>query len=280
MSAKTALKRSILAIGDVPGVARLAGSPLGHRIIDRIPGGGVLFTIGWQRRHPFDRRLGTDTSGFVAADELAITGASRAHALAYAGTQPHAIREGIRAVPRLEDLTFVDLGCGKGRAVIVAGEFPFRAVLGVELDQNLVDVARRNLDLVAPRFPDRPPTGVVQGDATTVELPEGDLLVFLGNPFGAEVMAAVAGSLGRAVQAGRKVFVLYVNAVSGHCFDESPLFHRMYVREVPYAPEERGFGPGEADVVMLWQGSEGRPDVPAEAAAARLVVSGGHATLA
>lgn len=45
----------------------------------------------------------------------------------------------------VDELTFVDLGAGKGRAMLLASELPFRRIVGVEFSPELCDVARRNL---------------------------------------------------------------------------------------------------------------------------------------
>jgi hypothetical protein len=50
------------------------------------------------------------------------------------------------------DDVFVDLGSGKGSALIVAGQFPMRRVIGVELADELNVVARENIDKVRPRL--------------------------------------------------------------------------------------------------------------------------------
>ena len=44
---------------------------------------------------------------------------------------------------------------------------------------------------------------------------------------------------------------------------------RRYARVLPYAAEERGYGPDEADTLVIWQGGTQAP--PAAAANARIV---------
>jgi hypothetical protein len=46
----------------------------------------------------------------------------------------------------VSELSFVDLGCGRGRALLMASELPFREVIGVELDPAHCVVARQNVE--------------------------------------------------------------------------------------------------------------------------------------
>jgi SAM-dependent methyltransferase len=68
-------------------------------------------------------------------------------------------------LPRISDRTFIDLGCGEGRALVIASEFPFRAIVGVELSPALCATATANAAVIANRFPDRMPIQIVQADA-------------------------------------------------------------------------------------------------------------------
>ena len=44
----------------------------------------------------------------------------------------------------IDEFTFVDLGAGMGRAMLLASEYPFRAVLEVEINATLARIARKN----------------------------------------------------------------------------------------------------------------------------------------
>ena len=45
----------------------------------------------------------------------------------------------------IEEVSFIDVGAGMGRAVLLAAELPFRRVVGVELNPTLARIARKNL---------------------------------------------------------------------------------------------------------------------------------------
>lgn len=110
----------------------------------------------------------------------------------YEAARYRTIRRALALVPAsLRRGGFVDLGCGRGRALALASRLPFSRLLGVELDPDLVADARR-------LNPD-PRVEVVQADATTWTLPDDVGVVYLFNPFG----PAGLFSLAREVRASR-----------------------------------------------------------------------------
>jgi SAM-dependent methyltransferase len=277
---KAAASRWLGAVGRLPLLAGLVRQPPVSGWLQKIPGGKTLCGNGWERIHPFDRVHGTDTSGLISADELPQGEAVRVHAVCYAGSQPSILRLALAALPPVDACTFVDLGCGKGRALLVATEFPFRDIAGVELSPPLAVIARRNAELIARRHPQRTAVRIAVADASTWPLPAGDLVIFLYHPFGAELVAKVAAAVEAALAAApRSVYVIYYNPVAGHCFDASKSLRRRFARILPYAPEECGYGPDSSDPLVIWQGGAAPP--PAEAADARIVLaaSGGRVTL-
>ena len=82
----------------------------------------------------FDTTHRVKTSGIVATADLDVAEADRARARRYQPVRLGAFAEFMRVLPiRHEEFTFIDVGCGKGRALLLASEFPFRRIVGVEL---------------------------------------------------------------------------------------------------------------------------------------------------
>ena len=135
--------------------------------LERVP---VLRRIyaGWSRSHPFDRSHGIDTSGFIPASECANGDLPAAQINFYSGSQPSIVRAALASLPEHARYAFVDIGCGKGRPLVVASEFGFERVLGVELAPHIAHIARTNAAAIAAQHPDRTPIKILVGDATTV----------------------------------------------------------------------------------------------------------------
>lgn len=269
-SLKATVKNCIRAIGDTWLFAPVVYNPAVKRLLSTLPGSRVFYD--WDRIHPFDVAHGTDTSGFVSSDKLTIGHPAEEHGSPYAGAQPSVLRAALKSLPSLQDFTFIDLGCGKGRPMLVATEFPFRDIVGVELSPSLCNVAQKNADAMAARFPERPRVRVECGDATAFPMPEGNVLLFVYNSFDRELMDKVAENVEAALLTDpqRIIYVVYCNPVSGASFDESKRLQRRFAKTIPYTLQEQGYAPDTEDAVIIWQG--GNAPAVAEPANAQIVI--------
>jgi len=132
---------------------------------------------------------------------------------AYQPTEPAAFHEMLQALPiDYREFTFIDLGSGKGRTLLMASDYPFRRILGVELLPELHSVACENLQKY--RSPKQKCFALesVCGDARTFEFPAEPLVLYLFNPLPEVALAEVTLRLQHSLtQNPRKVFVLYHN---------------------------------------------------------------------
>jgi SAM-dependent methyltransferase len=208
-------------------------------VVGRLRGGTRSRTLV----HPFDREHGLETSGQITAWRLGVKHRHAEFATGYLGVQPslmRAVLERWRSTPGTvptELCAFVDVGCGKGRALLLASEIPFREVMGVELAGDLVTIAQRNVarwNLVGHPCS---PVKVVNADATEVELPEGALLVYLFNPFGAPVLRSM---LQRLQDRQTAVDVLYLFPRVEAVFAEFPAFELLWKEDLSVAAQDVG----------------------------------------
>jgi SAM-dependent methyltransferase len=154
----------------------------------------------------FDSTHDSDTGGVQRLYTLAIDSPNARYGIDHVATDPDVFAAAVALVDGdLARFHFLDLGSGKGRALLLACDYPFRAVTGVEFAAELHATATRNLT----RRGDPRATALL-GDATAVALPEGDLLVYLFNPFEEAIIRAVARRLA-ALPPERDVRLLYVN---------------------------------------------------------------------
>lgn len=154
----------------------------------------------------------------------------------------------------LTTFTFIDLGSGKGRALLMASMYPFARIVGVEVQPELEAIARRNIEAFQPQQIDG---GVAEdhlarpgqlcrlieslcADAREYDFPYEELVLYLFNPFPAYVLREVLEKLAAsAASAPRRIFVLYnapferqeferIRAFEPYC--ESPQFLIYRVR--------------------------------------------------
>lgn len=202
----------------------------------RLPG---LKVAEGYTRHPFDLEFGVRTSGLVAGRDLAAGHRHDRHNTAYYAIAPSIFEAMVvrwrRSHPAgpIDAYTFVDLGAGMGRAVLLASQLPFRRVVGVELNPTLARIARKNLALWRAAGRAVAPTRMVCGDAAEFRFPPGPCVAFLFNPFGAAVMRRLLGAMA-AQFAGRagELDMVYVNNEQEGVLRRQPGLARLFAGQV------------------------------------------------
>ncbi len=201
--------------------------------------------------HPFDEMHRTDTSGLVPAADLLTGHPNDTYVTAYYAIAPSILRaivarwrDTVLSEP-IDRYTFLDMGAGKGRAMLVASEFPFHAVLGVELNPALAAVARTNLAIWQGAHTGDPtaealaPLYVLETDALAVDLPATPTLLFLFHPFEAPVLQALLRRVETqfATRPGL-LDLLYVNAECADILDQHPAFTLLWSGNLPMSPDD------------------------------------------
>lgn len=196
-------------------------------------------------RHPFDLEFGVRTSGLVAGRDLKTGHRNDRHTTAYYAVAPSVFQSllvrwrRLKPLAPLDSYTFIDLGAGMGRALLLAAEFPFRAVIGVEMHPTLARIGRRNIACWRALDRARAPLRMCQRDAAEFPLPPGPSVVFLFNPFGAPVLRRIVRSWSRQL-AGREglLDILYVNNEQDRVLATEPGFVRLFTGPVRRSPAD------------------------------------------
>jgi len=206
--------------------------------------------------HPFDRIHGVDTSGLLYADVLATGHAHDASSEGYYATAPSLFHGALARWQTtlsghagqnfsLGDYTFIDLGCGKGRVLLMASEHPFRKITGVELNARLAKVARRNVARWLRTARACSHISLMVGDVMQLRLPDGPVVLFLFNSFAAPVMTelleglAAAASV-RATPRGGAVpmDLIYIHPEQDNLIRRAPGFELLADEEIPFSAED------------------------------------------
>jgi SAM-dependent methyltransferase len=173
----------------------------------------------------FDAKYGISTGGYIEQNELD-DGRNRAHGVAYQATTSGSLRRLCETIDGDRSrMTFVDLGCGLGRALFAAYELGFGRMVGVEYSPTLYADLLGNLRESVLRDEDRARFDVHHGDAGTFQLPSGDCVVFLFNPFDDTVLRKVVVNLAASfAETPRSIRIVYYNALHRAVFDEDLRF--------------------------------------------------------
>jgi SAM-dependent methyltransferase len=126
------------------------------------------------------------------------------------------------------DFTFVDLGSGKGRTLLMASDYPFRRIVGVELLPSLHQIAQQNLRQYKSESQKCFALESICGDATAFPFPDDPLLIYLFNPFPESGMRQVVANLEQTLRAHpRPVYVLYHNPLLEHTLSEGARLRKI-----------------------------------------------------
>ncbi len=173
----------------------------------------------------FDHDYGVTTHAVLFLTDLDpdAVGDAGAHATHYEAVPVPDFRALMALVPKdaAKGSTFVDVGAGMGRAVILAAEYPFKQVLGIELSPGLYEVAKENLATTRERGLRCHDVRLVRGDARIAHYPPGDLVVFLFNPFDAEALRTTLASIEGRRDPGA-TWLLYHTPVEREVLDAMP----------------------------------------------------------
>jgi SAM-dependent methyltransferase len=126
--------------------------------------------------------------------------------------------------------TFFDIGCGLGRAVLMAARRPIRQAIGVEYDAQLAQRAQENGRRVRGR---RAPIEIRNVDATVTDYSEGTIFCMY-NPFGERTMLMTLEKIRQSLEIRpRAIRIAYVNPVFANLLDSQDWLRRRGERRFP-----------------------------------------------
>jgi SAM-dependent methyltransferase len=147
----------------------------------------------------------------------------------YQPIEPQLFREIMASLEiDFSQFTFLDVGSGKGRALLLAAEYPFRRVIGVELLPELNSIAEENIRRFLGEKRGCPDIQTRCGDATEFALPDGPLAVFLFNPLPEAGLKKLVGNIEGSLRENlRPLYVVYANPELDEVIASSSALKRM-----------------------------------------------------
>ena len=126
------------------------------------------------------------------------------------------------------EFTFIDIGSGKGRALLMASAYPFRRILGIELLPELNEIAEDNLLRFASSEQRCKRVEAISADATTFQFPDDPLVVYLFHPLPATGFTKVMRNLATSWrESPRPIHVVYANPVFEPMLATWPGVHKV-----------------------------------------------------
>jgi SAM-dependent methyltransferase len=179
--------------------------------------------LNTQRERLYDWQHRVDTWQQVDLDKLNIASDNREHGVQYVPTTQFRFQRMMKNIPTcISPLTFVDLGCGKGKVLLLASNYPFRKIIGVEFSVELASVASRNCRAYRSIKQKCRDLSALCQDAAAYQLPPGPVVVYMFNPFKEPVMKSVLAEMRNCLERGRQdLYVIYFAPALGHLLKSS-----------------------------------------------------------
>lgn len=188
-----------------------------------------------ERKEAFDARFGTDTAAPVFGRDRT------PGAYFYVATTASVIYEILSSLALEPDtFAFVDMGSGKGRALLVASEFAFAKIVGIELSPHLHRIAGENIKRYSP--PSQRCTAFELNCMNVVDYRYGrePVVLFLFDPFGRETVQRVIANLEASLQATpRDAYVVYVYPQFEDVLQGSAMLRKVREGGPPFRPWSR-----------------------------------------
>jgi hypothetical protein len=172
----------------------------------------LLKAVSEARCRYFDWQHGVSTCGDANLANLTLVGRNADHGVFYHPAHPKLLFELFNSLKiDYSSYTFVDLGSGKGRPLLIASEFPFAEVIGVEFAAELHEIASRNIQSYKSKTQKCKNVRSVNLDAAEFEMPLTPLVLYLFNPFRPAVLIPVLQRLQRSLDSHpRDVIFVYL----------------------------------------------------------------------
>jgi SAM-dependent methyltransferase len=161
----------------------------------------------------FDQEHNVKTCGTVQFSEVTIENGFPDYSYPYEPTPAIIIPT---VLPKLQDsfggFAFVDLGSGKGRVVLLASQFDFDRVIGIEFAQQLHQLAQENIKNYRGNDQRCGSLELICGDVNDFKYPFENCVIFIFNSFKKDLLSHIVNRLANSYAAKPRVlYVIFVN---------------------------------------------------------------------
>jgi hypothetical protein len=146
-----------------------------------------------------------DTSGQIDLENLEVIGENRSFGHSVVHTSPQTFSFLARLFPaEKSNYTFIDVGCGKGRVVLLASQLGFKQVIGVEFSPWAAGIAVDNIRTFRGNRAGLGSCSIVVADALEYQLPNEPLVLYFCTPFEPQLSERFFGRVVELFERNRK----------------------------------------------------------------------------
>lgn len=182
-----------------------------------------------------EKKYGIDTTAATSLSALEIKGNQLKYATEYMPVSYFTLEAIMQRIPEeIKQGTFLDIGCGKGRAMCVAAAFGYKQVAGIDFAKQLIDAAKQNLKQIKKQYP-LTQYSLKWADVQSLEIAEQVTTVFLFNPFDEVLMKVVVKKINDSLsKKPRRLLVLYCTPRHENLFFDAGFDVRFRVKKFNY----------------------------------------------
>ena len=177
-------------------------------------GRNVRHVIADRIARQWDKAHNVDTAGSIQLKFLDVIGPHRDFGNECVCTSPKSFDFIMQHLPEdLSRYTFIDIGAGKSRTLLLASCHGFEKVTGVEFARELVAISRENIANFRNDNQKCRDVMIEAGDAAEYDFPSDALVVYFYNPFSPEVFDKVLNNLIATLTASRQeCYLVYASS--------------------------------------------------------------------
>lgn len=157
----------------------------------------------------FDLKYGIETRHHISSTDLKIESKNKQFAFRY---EPIHNKDFYASMKDLdipyEEYLFIDIGAGKGRALLLASEFQFKKFIGIEFSKEIYKIAKSNIDRFKVVSGKKANFKLFYQDAVKYKFPDENIVLFLYNPFDGEVLDKVIENIKYHLENTSKDFII------------------------------------------------------------------------
>ena len=158
-----------------------------------------------------EKKYEIQTTGSDELKKTKAAGVDISHATVYMPANYLLLEEIFKTLPKEGLSHFLDIGCGKGRALCVAAHHGFEKVTGIDFSQEFCSNAELNLQHTQIKFPSLQ-YSIINKDALLLAIPKDADCIFFFNPFDQFVMNHVAKKILASYKNNpRDIYIVYLN---------------------------------------------------------------------
>jgi SAM-dependent methyltransferase len=195
------------------------------------------FSIAWYiilQEIKGEKKYGIRTTGADELKRLEKMGIDISHATIYMPVSYELLRDILQQLKPGTYHHFLDIGCGKGRALCVAAHHGFKKLTGIDFSKELSDAAKENLARTGEKIPGIS-FSIVHNDAFYFDIPPDADCIFLFNPFDETIMSGVAENINKSLAENpRNINIIYANPLHKEYFTKVGFKETWYCKKMQY----------------------------------------------